>query len=187
MEELGYEEPRYIINKVANNFFETAGERAALLEELYRNLAEALTPVQALKAAQLEYRLDLVLDMLAGRYPSDEFAELRPRIVWDRVAGVVRGRAGTQRLEAELVLETHVHADHLTAAPYLRERTGAGMMECKKALVAAEGDEEMTFAAAADDTYRTRDSCGAGGQREPERPERWLASIAPLTRNIAAA
>ena len=32
--------------------------------------------------------------MLAGRYPSDEFAELRPRIVWDRTAGVVRGRAG---------------------------------------------------------------------------------------------
>ena len=35
-----------------------------------------------------------VLDLLAGRYPSDEFAELRPRIVWDRVDGVVRGRAG---------------------------------------------------------------------------------------------
>jgi len=39
-----------------------------------------------------------VLDLLAGRYPSDEFAELRPRIVWDRVDGVVRGRAGAQRL-----------------------------------------------------------------------------------------
>jgi ATP-dependent Lhr-like helicase len=35
-----------------------------------------------------------VLDMLAGRYPSDEFAELRPRITWDRVAtGSRRGRA----------------------------------------------------------------------------------------------
>ncbi len=39
-----------------------------------------------------------VLDMLSGRYPSDEFAELRPRIVWDRVAGTLRGRAGAQRL-----------------------------------------------------------------------------------------
>jgi ATP-dependent Lhr-like helicase len=29
--------------------------------------------------------LDSVLDMLAGRYPSDEFAELRPRLVWDRL------------------------------------------------------------------------------------------------------
>ena len=32
-----------------------------------------------------------VLDMLAGRYPSDEFADLRPRIVWDRVAETVSG------------------------------------------------------------------------------------------------
>ena len=39
-----------------------------------------------------------VLDMLSGRYPSDEFVELRPRLVWDRVAGTVRGRAGAQRL-----------------------------------------------------------------------------------------
>ncbi|TMC38286.1 MAG: hypothetical protein E6J28_06305 [Chloroflexi bacterium] len=39
-----------------------------------------------------------MLDMLSGRYPSDEFVELRPRIVWDRVTGKVRGRAGAQRL-----------------------------------------------------------------------------------------
>jgi ATP-dependent Lhr-like helicase len=39
-----------------------------------------------------------VLDMLSGRYPSDEFVELRPRLVWDRIAGKVRGRAGAQRL-----------------------------------------------------------------------------------------
>ena len=42
--------------------------------------------------------LAATLDLLAGRYPSEEFAELRPRIVWDRVADVVRGRAGSQRL-----------------------------------------------------------------------------------------
>ncbi|MFF5900106.1 DEAD/DEAH box helicase [Streptomyces argenteolus] len=39
-----------------------------------------------------------VLDMLAGRYPSDAFAELRPRVVWDRVSGTVTGRPGAQRL-----------------------------------------------------------------------------------------
>ncbi|WP_055487949.1 DEAD/DEAH box helicase [Streptomyces sp. WMMB 322] len=39
-----------------------------------------------------------VLDMLAGRYPSDAFAELRPRLVWDRVARTVSGRPGAQRL-----------------------------------------------------------------------------------------
>ncbi|MGB5381624.1 MAG: DEAD/DEAH box helicase [Acidimicrobiia bacterium] len=39
-----------------------------------------------------------VLDMLAGRYPSDEFAELRPRIVWDRVAETVSGRSNARIL-----------------------------------------------------------------------------------------
>jgi ATP-dependent Lhr-like helicase len=39
-----------------------------------------------------------VLDMLAGRYPSEEFGELRPRITWDRVTGELRGRPGAQRL-----------------------------------------------------------------------------------------
>jgi ATP-dependent Lhr-like helicase len=39
-----------------------------------------------------------VLDMLSGRYPSDQFVELRPRLVWDRVTGKLRGRAGAQRL-----------------------------------------------------------------------------------------
>src|SRR5207244_5584112 len=39
-----------------------------------------------------------VLDMLSGRYPSDEFAELRPRITWDRVAGTVSAREGARRV-----------------------------------------------------------------------------------------
>jgi ATP-dependent helicase Lhr and Lhr-like helicase len=39
-----------------------------------------------------------VLDMLAGRYPSDAFAELRPRVVWDRAEGTVRARQGAGRL-----------------------------------------------------------------------------------------
>ncbi|MCX6399391.1 MAG: ATP-dependent helicase [Propionibacteriales bacterium] len=41
---------------------------------------------------------DAVLDLLAGRYPSDEFAELRPRITWDRLTGRISGRPGAQRL-----------------------------------------------------------------------------------------
>ncbi len=39
-----------------------------------------------------------VLDLLSGRYPSDEFAELRPRVVWDREAGTLTGRTGSQWL-----------------------------------------------------------------------------------------
>ena len=41
---------------------------------------------------------DATLDLLSGFYPSDEFAELRPRIVWDRVGGTITGRPGAQRL-----------------------------------------------------------------------------------------
>ncbi|GAB3284312.1 ATP-dependent helicase [Microbacterium lacusdiani] len=41
---------------------------------------------------------EATLDLLAGRYPSDEFAELRPRLVWDRDAGTIAGRPGAQRL-----------------------------------------------------------------------------------------
>jgi ATP-dependent Lhr-like helicase len=42
--------------------------------------------------------LENVLDMLDGRYPSAEFGELRPRIVWDRVAGTIRARKGSRQL-----------------------------------------------------------------------------------------
>jgi ATP-dependent Lhr-like helicase len=42
--------------------------------------------------------LENVLDMLDGRYPSAEFGDLRPRIVWDRVAGTIRARQGARQL-----------------------------------------------------------------------------------------
>ena len=42
--------------------------------------------------------LENVLDMLDGRYPSREFGELRPRIVWDRVGGTIRARKGARQL-----------------------------------------------------------------------------------------
>jgi len=42
--------------------------------------------------------LDSVLDMLDGRYPSEQFAELRPRVVWDRVNDTVRARRGALQL-----------------------------------------------------------------------------------------
>ncbi|HWK16212.1 MAG TPA: DEAD/DEAH box helicase, partial [Solirubrobacteraceae bacterium] len=43
-------------------------------------------------------QLENVLDMLDGRYPSSEFSELRPRIVWDRVGGTIRPRPGARQL-----------------------------------------------------------------------------------------
>jgi len=49
-------------------------------------------------AALPDDALHAVLDMLAGRYPSEEFGELRARITWDRVTGELTGRPGAQRL-----------------------------------------------------------------------------------------
>ncbi|HEU5473848.1 MAG TPA: DEAD/DEAH box helicase, partial [Actinophytocola sp.] len=49
-------------------------------------------------AALPDSALHAVLDMLAGRYPSEEFGELRPRITWDRIGGELHGRPGAQRL-----------------------------------------------------------------------------------------
>src|SRR4051812_16699207 len=64
-------------------------------------------PVDALQAlVQRTYtyaelsrtQLENVLDMLDGRYPSEEFGELRPRIVWDRLGGTLRARKGSRAL-----------------------------------------------------------------------------------------
>ena len=49
-------------------------------------------------AALPDTALHAVLDMLSGRYPSEEFGELRARITWDRVTDELRGRPGAQRL-----------------------------------------------------------------------------------------
>jgi len=63
------------------------------IDELY-DLIRRAAPFSALPRSAYE----AVLDMLSGRYPSDEFAELRPRLVWDRTGGVLTGRPGAQRL-----------------------------------------------------------------------------------------
>jgi ATP-dependent helicase Lhr and Lhr-like helicase len=57
-------------------------------------LVTASEPFGELSREQLEN----VLDMLDGRYPSDRFAELRPRIVWDRTKGTIHGRKGARSL-----------------------------------------------------------------------------------------
>ena len=59
---------------------------------------EALVHRTASFAALPRSVLDATLDMLAGRYPSDEFAELRPRLNWDRETDRLSGRPGAQWL-----------------------------------------------------------------------------------------
>ncbi|HSU01924.1 MAG TPA: ATP-dependent helicase [Nocardioides sp.] len=63
------------------------------VDEMFALMSRAASYSQLPRTA-----FDATLDLLSGRYPSDEFAELRPRIVWDRVTGTLSGRPGAQRL-----------------------------------------------------------------------------------------
>ncbi|MFT4211385.1 MAG: DEAD/DEAH box helicase, partial [Microbacterium sp.] len=63
------------------------------VEDWYEQVRRS-APFRALPRSAYEATLDL----LAGRYPSDEFAELRPRLVWDRDHGTLTGRPGAQRI-----------------------------------------------------------------------------------------
>jgi len=85
--------PRNPLDVLAQQVVAIVAEEEIEVAALHR-LVRGAYPFSDLSLAQLEN----VLDMLAGRYPSDEFAELRPRIVWDRTAGVIRGRTGARRL-----------------------------------------------------------------------------------------
>src|SRR5262249_19644033 len=85
--------PRNPLDVLAQQIVAICADEETTVDDLHE-LARRAYPFAELSRAQLEN----VLDMLAARYPSDEFAELRPRVVWDRVAGTVRGRTGARRL-----------------------------------------------------------------------------------------
>ncbi len=87
--------------------------------------------------------LESVLDMLAGRYPSDEFAELRPRLVWDRVTGTLTGRRGAQRLA---VTSGGTIPDRGLYAVFLAGSEGAGRR-------VGELDEEMVYESRVGDIF----------------------------------
>src|SRR5213076_969984 len=85
--------PRNPLDVLAQQVVAICADEEIAVDELHE-LVRSAYPFADLSRVQLEN----VLDMLAGRYPSDEFAELKPRIVWDRIAGVIRGRTGARKL-----------------------------------------------------------------------------------------
>ncbi|HSK50818.1 MAG TPA: DEAD/DEAH box helicase, partial [Solirubrobacterales bacterium] len=98
-------------------------------------LVTAAEPFRELSREQLEN----VLDMLDGRYPSDRFAELRPRIVWDRTEGTIHGRKGARSLvvtNAGTIPDRGLYGVHLPDG----RRVG-------------ELDEEMVYEARAGQTF----------------------------------
>lgn len=86
---------------------------------------------------------EATLDLLAGRYPSDEFAELRPRITWDRDAGTIEGRPGAQRLA---VTSGGTIPDRGLFPVYI-----AGAEDSKAPKRVGELDEEMVYESRAGD------------------------------------
>jgi ATP-dependent Lhr-like helicase len=84
-----------------------------------------------------------VLDLLSGRYPSDEFAELRPRLIWDRIRNVVTARAGSGRLA---ILNAGTIPDRGLYGVFLAHTDG-------KSVRVGELDEEMVFESHTNETF----------------------------------
>ena len=80
-----------------------------------------------------------VLELLSGTYPAEEFSELRPRVVWDRAAGVLRGRAGAQRLA---VTNSGTIPDRGLFGVFLPDGTRVGEL-----------DEEMVYESRVGETF----------------------------------
>ncbi|MGO8758760.1 MAG: DEAD/DEAH box helicase, partial [Terracidiphilus sp.] len=84
-----------------------------------------------------------VLDLLSGRYPSDEFAELRPRLTWDRMRNVVTARDGAARLA---ILNAGTIPDRGLYGVFLAFTEG-------KPVRVGELDEEMVFESHPNETF----------------------------------
>ncbi|MDG4785749.1 ATP-dependent helicase [Micromonospora sp. WMMD1102] len=109
--------------------------------------------------------LHAVLDMLSGRYPSTAFAELRPRLVWDRAADLLTGRPGAQRLA-------------VTSGGTIPDRGlfGVFLAGAERAARVGELDEEMVYESRVGDVFLL----GSSSWRiEDITPDRVLVSPAP--------
>ncbi|HEY0697889.1 MAG TPA: helicase-related protein, partial [Micromonospora sp.] len=109
--------------------------------------------------------LHAVLDMLSGRYPSTAFAELRPRLVWDRAADLLTGRPGAQRLA-------------VTSGGTIPDRGlfGVFLAGAERGARVGELDEEMVYESRVGDVFLL----GSSSWRiEDITPDRVLVSPAP--------
>ncbi|MGI5203170.1 Lhr family helicase [Spirillospora sp. CA-108201] len=157
IEELRY--PRNPLDVLAQQIVAMVSMDEWTVDDL-ESLVKRAAPYATLPRSALEASLD----MLAGRYPSDEFGELRPRLVWDRVTGVLRDRPGAQRLA-------------VTSGGTIPDRGLFGVfLVGEKASRVGELDEEMVYESRVGDVF----VLGASSWRiEDITPDRVLVSPAP--------
>jgi ATP-dependent Lhr-like helicase len=127
--------PRNPLDVLAQQIVAIAIDEEISVSDLH-DLVRCAYPFADISRPQLEN----VLDMLAGRYPSDEFAELRPRIVWDRTGGTIRARDGARRLA-------------VTNAGTIPDRGLFGVFLVDGGGRVGELDEEMVYEARAGQTF----------------------------------
>ena len=150
--------PRNPLDVLAQQIVAISVDEEISVDDLH-DLVRRAYPFADLSRVQLEN----VLDMLAGRYPSDEFAELRPRIVWDRTGGTIRAREGARRLA-------------VTNAGTIPDRGLFGVFLVEGGGRVGELDEEMVYEARLGDTFHL----GASTWRIEEiTRDRVLVSPAP--------
>jgi ATP-dependent Lhr-like helicase len=126
--------PRNPLDVLAQHLVSMVADAEWEVDEIERVVTGA-EPYVELGREQLEN----VLDMLDGRYPSERFAELRPRLAWDRSTGLVRGRRGARQLavtNAGTIPDRGLYGVHLPDG----RRVG-------------ELDEEMVYEARAGQTF----------------------------------
>jgi ATP-dependent helicase Lhr and Lhr-like helicase len=114
-------------------------EKPEISVDFLYDLVRRAAPFAGLTRASFEG----VLDLLSGRYPSDEFAELRPRLNWDRIRNAVTARNGAARLA---ILNAGTIPDRGLYGVFLAFNEG-------KAVRVGELDEEMVFESHPNETF----------------------------------
>ena len=130
--------PRNPLDVLAQQLVAMASMERWQVDALYRTVRSSAPYAELSRPI-----FDGVLDMLSGRYPSDDFAELRPRVTWDRVNGTVMARQGAKRVaiaNAGTIPDRGLFGVFLSGAEKDKARVG-------------ELDEEMVFEARAGETF----------------------------------
>jgi ATP-dependent Lhr-like helicase len=152
--------PRNPLDVLAQQVVAMAGMDAWDVDDLFARVRCAAP------YADLSMRMfDGILDMLSGRYPSDEFAELRPRVTWDRVHGTLVAREGAKRVA-------------IANAGTIPDRGlyGVFLAGAERPVRVGELDEEMVFESQVGETF----TLGASTWRIEEiTHDRVLVSPAP--------